>query len=69
MYALIICRIIGLVLVLTIVEFDTSQECTLNLHGLIVGHIAILAVFLASPRAHYINGAAIPVDGAMMRIG
>lgn len=31
--------------------------------------LAILAVFLASPRAHYINGAAIPVDGAMMRIG
>jgi 3-oxoacyl-[acyl-carrier protein] reductase len=31
--------------------------------------LAILAVFLASPRAHYINGAAIPVDGAMHRIG
>lgn len=31
--------------------------------------LAILAVFIASPRAHYINGAAIPVDGAMLRIG
>jgi len=31
--------------------------------------LAILAVFLASPRARYINGAAIPVDGAMLRIG
>lgn len=31
--------------------------------------LAILAVFLASPRARYVNGAAIPVDGAMLRIG
>lgn len=31
--------------------------------------LAILAVFLASPRARYINGAAIPVDGAMLRNG
>lgn len=31
--------------------------------------LAVLAVFLASPLAHYINGAAIPVDGAMLRIG
>ena len=31
--------------------------------------LAVLAVFLASPRARYINGSAIPVDGAMLRIG
>lgn len=31
--------------------------------------LAILMVFLASPLARYINGAAIPVDGAMFRIG
>lgn len=31
--------------------------------------LAVLAVFLASPLARYINGAAIPVDGAMHRIG
>jgi 3-oxoacyl-[acyl-carrier protein] reductase len=31
--------------------------------------LAVLAVFLASPLARYINGAAIPVDGAMFRIG
>lgn len=31
--------------------------------------LAVLAVFLASPLARYINGAAIPVDGAMYRIG
>ena len=31
--------------------------------------LAILAVFLASPLARYINGAAIPVDGAMLRVG
>jgi 3-oxoacyl-[acyl-carrier protein] reductase len=31
--------------------------------------LAVLAVFLASPLARYINGAAIPVDGAMLRIG
>lgn len=31
--------------------------------------LARLAVFLASPLAGYINGAAIPVDGAMLRIG
>lgn len=30
--------------------------------------LAILAVFLASPLARYINGAAIPVDGAMLRV-
>ncbi len=30
--------------------------------------LAVLAVFLASPLAGYINGAAIPVDGAMLRI-
>lgn len=30
--------------------------------------LAVLAVFLASPLAHYINGAAIPVDGAMLRV-
>ncbi len=30
--------------------------------------LAVLAVFLASPVARYINGAAIPVDGAMLRI-
>lgn len=30
--------------------------------------LAVLAVFLASPIARYINGAAIPVDGAMLRI-
>ncbi len=31
--------------------------------------LGVLAVFLASPLARYINGAAIPVDGAMYRIG
>ncbi|HRK17468.1 MAG TPA: SDR family NAD(P)-dependent oxidoreductase [Hyphomicrobiaceae bacterium] len=31
--------------------------------------LAVLAVFLASPLARYINGAAIPVDGAMLRVG
>lgn len=31
--------------------------------------LAILMVFLASPLSRYINGAAIPVDGAMQRIG
>jgi len=31
--------------------------------------LAILMVFLASPLARYISGAAIPVDGAMLRIG
>lgn len=31
--------------------------------------LAVLAVFLASPLARYISGAAIPVDGAMLRIG
>lgn len=31
--------------------------------------LAILMVFLASPLARYISGAAIPVDGAMQRIG
>lgn len=30
--------------------------------------LAALAVFLASPRARYISGAAIPVDGAMARL-
>ncbi len=30
--------------------------------------LAVLAVFLASPLARYINGAAVPVDGAMFRI-
>lgn len=30
--------------------------------------LAVLAVFLASPLAGYINGAAIPVDGAMLRV-
>ncbi|MDF1792143.1 MAG: SDR family oxidoreductase [Thalassobaculaceae bacterium] len=31
--------------------------------------LAILMVFLASPLARYISGAAIPVDGAMVRVG
>lgn len=31
--------------------------------------LAVLAVFLASPLSRYISGAAIPVDGAMLRIG
>jgi len=31
--------------------------------------IAALVAFLASPRARYISGAAIPVDGAMLRVG
>lgn len=31
--------------------------------------LAIIMVFLASPLARYISGAAIPVDGAMLRIG
>jgi 3-oxoacyl-[acyl-carrier protein] reductase len=31
--------------------------------------LAVLMVFLASPLARYINGAAIPVDGAMLRFG
>ncbi|MEO0360419.1 MAG: SDR family oxidoreductase, partial [Pseudomonadota bacterium] len=31
--------------------------------------LAVVAVFLASPLAGYVNGAAIPVDGAMTRIG
>jgi 3-oxoacyl-[acyl-carrier protein] reductase len=30
--------------------------------------LAALAVFLSSPRARYISGAAIPVDGAMVRL-
>lgn len=31
--------------------------------------LAVLMVFLASPLARYISGAAIPVDGAMVRVG
>ncbi|MEO0729866.1 MAG: SDR family oxidoreductase [Pseudomonadota bacterium] len=31
--------------------------------------LAVMAVFLSSPLARYISGAAIPVDGAMFRIG
>ena len=29
--------------------------------------LAVLAVFLASPLAHYISGAVIPVDGGLRR--
>jgi 3-oxoacyl-[acyl-carrier protein] reductase len=29
--------------------------------------LAVLAVFLASPLAHYVNGAVIPVDGGLRR--